>query len=111
MSLVDETNACLQDKRSNDTSFLTVWEVAESLASVTDVDPKQPRQAARQQNRVNVESCSDQKYFKRGIYYPFIEHVLSKLRFHFNKHSRIVTHLIPKCISCSDLQPALAIYR
>ena len=116
MSLVDETIACLEDKRSNDTSFLAVWEVAESLASVTDVDLKQPRQAARQRNRVNVESCSDQEYFKRGIYYPFLDHVLSELRSRFNKHSRIITHLwslIPKFISSysfCDLQPALAMY-
>ena len=48
MSLVDETIACLEDKRSNNTSFLAVWEVAESLASVTNVDLKQPHQTARQ---------------------------------------------------------------
>ena len=47
MSLVDETIACLEDKRSNDASFLSVWEVAESLASVADVDLKQPRQVPR----------------------------------------------------------------
>eukprot|EP00731_Ephydatia_muelleri_P033934 Em0042g13a len=117
MSLMDETIACLEDKRSNDASFLTVWEVAESLASVADVDLKQPRQAQRQRNRVNMESCSDQEYFKRDIYYPFLDHILSELRSRFNKHnSRIITHLwslIPRFISSysfSDLQPALAMY-
>ncbi len=77
-------------------SFLTVWEVAESLASVADVDLKQPRQVPRQRNRVNMESCSDQEYFKRGIYYPFLDHILSELCSRFNKHSRnntsVVTH-------------------
>ena len=117
MSLMDETIACLDDKRSNDASFLTVWEVAESLASVADVDLKQPRQVQRQRNRVNMESCSDQEYFKRDIYYPFLDHILSELRSRFNKHnSRIITHLwslIPRFISSysfSDLQPALAMY-
>ncbi|KAL5496899.1 hypothetical protein EMCRGX_G013272 [Ephydatia muelleri] len=116
MSLVDETIACLEDKRSDDASFLTVWEVAESLASVADVDLKQPRQVARQRNRVNVESCSDQEYFKRAIYYPFLDHILSELRSRFNKHSRIIAHLwslIPRFISSysfSDLQPALDMY-
>ena len=116
MSLVDETIACLEDKRSDDASFLTVWEVAESLASVAGVDLKQPRQVARQRNRVNVESCSDQEYFKRAIYYPFLDHILSELRSRFNKHSRIIAHLwslIPRFISSysfSDLQPALDMY-
>eukprot|EP00731_Ephydatia_muelleri_P000946 Em0001g946a len=75
MSLVDETIECLEDKRSNDASFLTVWEVAESLASVADVDLKQPRQVQRQRNRVNMESCSDQEYFKRALamYGQFLE--------------------------------------
>ena len=54
----------------------------------------QPRQVPRQRNRVKMESCSDQEYFKRGIYYPaFLDHILSELRSRFNKHSRIITHL------------------
>eukprot|EP00731_Ephydatia_muelleri_P036704 Em0307g2a len=116
MSLVDEIVACLDEMRSSDGSFAIVWKMAESLAEIVESDLKQPRIVAKQRNRVNVASSSDQEYFQRSVFYPFLDHVLSELRSRFSVHNTIVAHLwslIPKFIvsySFSDLQPALAIY-
>ena len=116
IQIIDETIGCLDEKRSAEDSFQEVWELASSLADVAGAELKQPRQAARQQNRVNIQSASDEEYFKRSVYLPFLDHVLSELRTRFSKVHQTVSHLwtlIPKFIasySFADLQPALAIY-
>ena len=101
MSLVDNIIACLDEMRSSDDSFAfaIVWKTAESLAETVDFDLKQPHLVAKQRNRINVESPSDQEYFKRSGYYPFLDH---ELRSRFSVHNRIVKHLwylIPKLIA------------
>ncbi|KAL5518002.1 hypothetical protein EMCRGX_G003663 [Ephydatia muelleri] len=75
MSLVDDIIAYLDEMRSSDDSFAfaIVWETAESLAETVDSDLKQPRLVAKQRNRIDVESSSDQEYFKRSGYYSFLD--------------------------------------
>ena len=70
MSLVDKIIACLDEMHSSDGSFAIVWKMAESLAETVESDLKQPRLVAKQRNRVNVGSSSDQEYFKRSVFYP-----------------------------------------
>ena len=75
MSFVDDIIAYLDEMRSSDDSFAfaIVWETAESLAETVDSDLKQPRLVAKQRNRIDVESSSDQEYFKRSGYYSFLD--------------------------------------
>ena len=68
--------------------------MAESLAETVESDLKQPRLVAKQRNRVNVGLSSDQEYFKRSVFDPFLDHVLSELRSRFSVHNRIVTPLV-----------------
>ena len=102
MQLVGNIIECLEEKRSSDESFDVVWTQSSTMANIIGTDLKQPRQVARQRYRVNIDCDSDQEYFKRSVYIPFLDHVISELRERFSVHQQRIVNLcvlIPKCIT------------
>jgi len=109
--------AVLEKKRETaDDSFDGIWSQAQELADLSDTELVQPRLSVRQRNRVNVPACSPQEYFKRSIFIPFLDHVLSDLKERFAAHNSAVyclSILIPAFFhqySFDDLLPALEMY-
>ena len=66
-------------KQRNDESWEKLYQHAVAIAEKHDVPVIRPRLAGRQQHRVNVPSNSVSDYYKRGLYFPFLDHLLSEL--------------------------------
>lgn len=66
-------------KERNDESWEKLYQDAVSIAEKHDVAVNRPRIAGRQQHRGNVPSTSASEYYKRGLYFPFLDHLLAEL--------------------------------
>ena len=83
LEAVRETQAViqvLQEERNDDAVWDALYEEALELAARVDVEPKKPRQAGRQQHRVNVPADSISAYWRRAMYYPFMDHLIEELK-------------------------------
>ncbi len=82
--------------------FNLAYDAFLALIGLVGTDLKEPRQVERQLYRVNIDCDSDQEYFKRSVYKPFLDHVISELRERFSVHQQRIVNLwvlIPKCIT------------
>lgn len=70
----------LDTKRNDDTEWDTLFDKATDLADKVDKVPVIPRGAARQQHRANVPAATPKEYWKRALYYPFIDHMMQELQ-------------------------------
>lgn len=117
LSHVADVVAVLESRRqSAEDSFSTIWKQAGELADVSETELKCPRTAARQTNRSNVSADSPEEYFRRTIYIPFVDHVISDLHDRFDDHKRgifCLSAIVPERVSSynfSDIMPAITMY-
>ncbi|XP_033739147.1 52 kDa repressor of the inhibitor of the protein kinase-like [Pecten maximus] len=69
----------VNNKRNDDVEWEELFDKATSLAAKVDEIPTIPRGAARQQHRANVPAATPKEYWKRALYYPFLDHILQEL--------------------------------
>ena len=67
---------------------------ADSLATKVDVVPCVPRTAAYQQHRDNVEHSSAEKYYRRTIVLPLLDHLVQQMEMRFAKSQVLVARLV-----------------
>ena len=68
--------------------------MAEILANSINVDLQIPRIAARQQGRNNVPTDSIDDYFRRAVWYPNLDTIISAIEYRFKTHSIIVNKMV-----------------
>ena len=110
LEAVRETQAVIQvlQGERNDVSVCdALYQEAVELAARVDVEPKKPRQAGRQQHRVNVPADSISAYWRRAtcVYYPFMDHLIEELKDRLiQPQERFVAHvLIPSRLQRTTL--------
>jgi hypothetical protein len=69
----------LRAERNDDAVWEALYEEATELAARLDVEPSRPRQARRQQHRANVPAESVSEYWRRAMYYPFVDHLVQEM--------------------------------
>ena len=74
------------------------------MAADISVVPNVPRQALKQQHRKNVPHDSVQDYWKKAIFYPFLDHMISELQCRLITPSPLfeLQALLPRSISTSS---------
>lgn len=80
---VDNIIQTFEDFRTSDSAFPEIYQQAEEAASLLDVELKIPRLCGRQTTRANIASDTPTDYFRRTIYYPFLDHYLQALQDRF----------------------------
>jgi hypothetical protein len=107
----------LREKRDRaDFCFGTVWQECCDLAEVAQVKLVPPRQANRQRHRANMPATSTEEYYRRAVFVPFLDALLTELNSRFESHSATVFRLsclIPQFVhkyTYADLQPVVAFY-
>ncbi|XP_049811906.1 52 kDa repressor of the inhibitor of the protein kinase-like [Schistocerca nitens] len=92
---VDLMNTCsyaktvkstLQNIR-NESEFLVLFEQAKQMSSS---DITVPRTTGRQTQRSNVPGETAEMYYRRHVFYPFIEHVITELDARFKPHEATI---------------------
>ena len=68
--------------------------VAQELAEKVGVSLTVPRCAARQTARNNVPSDSPSTYYRRALWYPYLDAIVMSLREKFSKHQLTILHLV-----------------
>ncbi|XP_065939478.1 52 kDa repressor of the inhibitor of the protein kinase [Magallana gigas] len=69
----------LQSERNDDTVWDELYAKAEAIANKHDVVIQSPRNAQRQRHRVNVPADNVPQYYKRAVFYPFLEHLVAEI--------------------------------
>ena len=70
------------------------YSIAEGLARSVDAEIRLPRIASRQGHRSNVPAENADEYFKRSIWFPFLDSVIESLETRFTDHSLLVQKMI-----------------
>ena len=65
-----------------------------TLATKVDEVPCVPRTAAYQQHRDNVEHSSAEKYYRRTIVLPLLDHLVQQMEMRFTKSQVLVARLV-----------------
>lgn len=83
LSAIDECRVViskLERKREDDAVWESLFKEATEIADKHDVEPSFPRRAGRQQHRANVPADNPSDYWRRALYYVFLDHLLGELR-------------------------------
>lgn len=85
-SLVKDIISVLNEKRENaESCFANIFKEVENLHEKLNLTILMPRTTARQRNRANIPSSGAQEYFKRSIFIPLLDNVITDINFRFNK--------------------------
>lgn len=68
-----------QVERNDDAVWDALVDKAADIAAFHNIDPSIPRRAGRQQHRENVEADTPSAYWRRAVYFPFLDHLVSEL--------------------------------
>lgn len=96
--------------------FAAATELYAKVEAVPGIEFPKPRVAGRQCNRNNVPAADALEYYKRAVWYPFLDCVLQELEHRFSSHSKaamsMCTLLPLKCTESKfvSLSPSLEIY-
>ena len=93
---MDRVQLCvdhLQSMRSDDEAYSELYGVAVGLAEKLGVIPSKPRTVGTQRYRSNQPSDSVEQYYKRAIFIPYLDYLLSSLHARFLEHRREVEGL------------------
>uniref|UniRef100_A0A6P7G8X6 52 kDa repressor of the inhibitor of the protein kinase-like n=1 Tax=Diabrotica virgifera virgifera TaxID=50390 RepID=A0A6P7G8X6_DIAVI len=81
------------------------------------IKPKTPRVVGTQRFRSNVEANNPEEYYRRSIFYPYIDEISSSLTERFTSHKDVLIGL-DSVLPCNiqqrqftDLEPALDFYQ
>jgi hypothetical protein len=103
-------------RREAEISFADIWEKSTQLALEAETVLQTPRLSKRQQHRVNVPADSPEEYFRRALYIPFLDNLLSQLEERFSSHASVIYRfqaLIPSFTSLyhyRDIEPVVNTY-
>jgi len=71
-----------------------VFNLAESLAQKADITLHMPRLCSRQSQRTNIPADSTSQYFKRAIWFPYLDAILDNMQEKFSAHHLIALKLV-----------------
>lgn len=92
------------------------WICGSEMAKRLGVGIEMPRMTQRQCNRSNVPASNASKYFKRAIWYPYLDTIITSLKLRFGDHQTkayMIIALIPSEIEnfqWSDIKPVFQRY-
>ena len=105
-----------EDDKEFKALFVAASEVYAKVEGVPGIELPKPRVAGRQCNRNNVPATNAPEYYKRAVWYPFLDSMLQELQHRFNSHSKaamsMCTLLPTKCTESkfTSLSSSFAIY-
>ncbi|CAC5395408.1 unnamed protein product [Mytilus coruscus] len=70
----------LERMRQDDTIWESLFEEAKNISGEHDIEPSCSRRVGRQQNRANVPADSASDYWRRVLYYVFLDHLINELQ-------------------------------
>ena len=117
MKSVDYVVKTLQGWRNCDVEFDSMYEIATGLAQKCDVTLDVPRLCNKQSKRNNMPATTSPEYFKRAVWYPYLDSILSILAEKFSQHHAIIyklVALVPSMIdrySWSDIVDSVHLYQ
>ena len=98
-SLIEELLVIFQASRQNgDEEYKSLYTETERLATQIDVEMTSPRHAVRQTNRANPPSTSTEEFYRRSLFVPYLDSLISSLTNRFapdNKTSYSLLSLHP----------------
>ena len=81
----------LKEKRENaEETFRNLFEKAEEIAKLTDVEIVVPRQAGRQHHRANIPAADPEEYYRRTVFLPFIDFLIEQLSSRFQDSPKVL---------------------
>ena len=112
MSEIDNLVSVLQDQREKvDESHDQWFTEVEHMSTAIGTQASLPRLCGRQTRRSNTPSQTPKEYYRRNITIPLLDHILSELASHFNKHQQTALMLIPYVLvtkTLAEVQSQLA---
>ncbi|CAK1582947.1 unnamed protein product [Parnassius mnemosyne] len=93
---INDTLSDLQNKTENvDVIYRQLFEEAKEVAEQLDVEIKCPRIVSKQIHRANNQPAqSAEEYFRRAIYIPLLDSIISDLQDHL--HNKVVEKFTKK---------------
>lgn len=95
------TSTCEKHRLDVDSNFAEIFSNALSTCETLNIEVGKPRICGRQIHRSNYQSDSDEDYFKKSIFIPYLDHLILALKTRFSKEHEIVFSLfniLPKNI-------------
>ena len=86
------------DALSN-TAFKQLYQTVKSFAAFVDIQENMPRTVGRQSYRSTVPSSSPEEYWRRSMYFPFLDHLIEEIQ------SRLLSPELEKYYSVQYLLP------
>ena len=65
--------------------FQKIYQQAERMGAVINVEPSKPRSCSRQINRPNATAESVEGWYKINVAIPFVDHIISELTSQFSQ--------------------------
>ena len=98
-SHASSTVTLLQKKRNEE--FDSLWEKTCKIAEDLDIEVSMPRIAKRQAQRANTPAATPKDYWRRNLYVPFLDHLITELQDRLcTPQPRLAAeHLLPSNIS------------
>ena len=69
----------LSAERNDPEVWNAIYNRSVDLAALVDIQPSQPRRALHQQQRPNTAAANPSDFWKRNMYLPFIDHLVTEL--------------------------------
>lgn len=99
---IDVVQRTIEQYRTNaEACFGEVFSKAQECGERHNVEIAKPRIRSLQQHRGNDHAESAEEYFRRSVYIPFIDFILSQLKQRFENHRRLIESfgaLIPAAV-------------
>jgi ribosomal protein S8 len=77
-------------RKNSDETFIEIWNEAQKMAEQTCSELKRPRSCSRQTSRSNVDAESTEEFYKRSVFIPYLDHLISELKSRFTTTSKVV---------------------
>ncbi|XP_021367056.1 zinc finger MYM-type protein 1-like [Mizuhopecten yessoensis] len=71
--------ATLRAERNNDIVLAGISDETTRISRLYGIEPSIPRRVGRQQNRNNVPAANPSEYWRRSLYYIFIDHIIMEI--------------------------------
>ena len=88
-------------------SFKTIMVKVEELADRLGVTKTVPRQCKRQTHRSNVGGSTPEEYFRRAVFVPYLDLIISHLRFDLVRKTKLISatflFILLKCQKCQEI--------
>lgn len=83
-----------------DKAFTKLYEEAKALSTLVGTEEMMPRTVSRQNYRSNIPSTNPEDYWRRSMYYPFLDHLIEEIQ------SRLLSTDLEKYYSVQYLLPS-----